>query len=59
MFGACRARPWVGGLMLWDWPATLYRREDAASNDDYCPFGKPAGAYLREQYSAWRAEALR
>ena len=25
MFAACRNRPWVGGLMLWDWPATLRR----------------------------------
>ena len=22
------------------------------TNDDYCPYGKPAGAYLREQYAA-------
>ena len=59
MVGACRARPWVGGLMLWDWPVTLYTEQDAAGNDDYCPFGKPAGAYLREQYTAWRAEVSR
>ncbi|WP_404431567.1 1,4-beta-xylanase [Microbacterium lacus] len=50
MFDACAERPWVGGFMLWDWPASLYAREDAATNDDYCPFGKPAGDYLREVY---------
>lgn len=53
MLDACRARPWVGGLMLWDWPAELYSLSDADTNDDYCPYGKPAGAYLTEAYAAW------
>ncbi|MFG6492176.1 glycoside hydrolase family 113 [Microbacterium sp. P02] len=52
MFTACAQRPWVGGFMLWDWPATLYRPEDAGANDDYCPYAKPAGEYLREVYGA-------
>lgn len=57
MFRAVRARDWVDGLMLWDWPANLYAREDAAGNDDYCPYGKPAAPYLVEQYSQWQARA--
>ncbi|WP_443592175.1 glycoside hydrolase family 113 [Agromyces atrinae] len=57
MLDACRERPWVGGLMLWDWPADLYALEDAAGNDDYCPYGKPAGDYLRSAYADWRASA--
>lgn len=53
MFRACRDRDWVQGLMLWDWPAELHDLRDAAANDDYCPYGKPAAAFLREQYVAW------
>ncbi len=45
--------------MLWDWPASLYAAEDAAVNDDYCPYGKPAGAYLREAYQAMSMGELR
>ena len=36
--------------MLWDWPARLYDEADAASNDDYCVFGKPAEAVVRDAY---------
>lgn len=50
MFDACDARPWVRGFMLWDWPPALYAAADASENDDYCPYGKPAGEYLREKY---------
>ena len=57
MFEACRSRDWVRGLMLWDWPADLYAVADAAANDDYCPYGKPAGHYMAQQYSAWNEEA--
>ncbi|WP_378900129.1 glycoside hydrolase family 113 [Microbacterium sp. NPDC056569] len=59
MFEACAQRAWVGGFMLWDWPARLYSAEEAASNDDYCPYGKPAGEYLRVQYTALSAGAAR
>lgn len=52
MFAACARRPWVSGWFLWDWPPRLYDAADAAGNDDYCPYGKPAGAYLRETYAA-------
>lgn len=53
MFTAVRARAWVHGLMLWDWPAHLYADDTAATNDDYCPYGKPAGEYLTAQYTEW------
>lgn len=52
MFAACARRPWVGGWFLWDWPPRLYHLADAEANDDYCPYGKPAGAFLRTTYSA-------
>ncbi len=57
MFQACSARPWVGGFMLWDWPTPLYSLDAAASNEDYCPYGKPAGTYLRDAYSQWATRA--
>lgn len=56
MLGACRAREWVGGLMLWDWPTALYDVAGADTNDDYCPYGKPAGEFLRSEYPAWAAQ---
>lgn len=57
MVDACRARPWVGGLMLWDWPAELYAPEEAGRNDDYCPYGKQAGEYIRSAFASWRLDA--
>ncbi len=51
MFTACTGRDWVRGIVLWDWPAQLYPPGQAAQDDDYCPYGKPAGAYLRETYT--------
>jgi hypothetical protein len=55
-FAECRARPWVQGFMLWDWPAHLYELSDAATNDDYCVYGKPAGDFLAREYDSWRRE---
>lgn len=57
MFDACARRTWVGGFMLWDWPARLYDAADAAGNDDYCPYGKPAGAWLTTAYRELREAA--
>ncbi len=54
MFTACRARDWVGGHMLWDWPATLYPAQDAATNDDYCMHAKSGAAVVRRHYTAPR-----
>jgi hypothetical protein len=50
MFDACAARPWMRGFMMWDWPPRLYPEANAAANDDYCPYGKPAGALLARHY---------
>ncbi|MEV7692339.1 1,4-beta-xylanase [Microbacterium sp. NPDC089189] len=50
MFEACATRPWVGGFIIWDWPAELYDEAAAAEDDDYCPYGKPAGDVLRDWY---------
>lgn len=51
-FDSCAKRPWVQGFMLWDWPARLYALEDAASNDDYCVYGKLAEDVVRQHYRA-------
>lgn len=58
MFAACEAREWVRGLMPWDWPAALHPLERAASNDDYCPYGKPAGTKVRFAGPAGAGELL-
>lgn len=50
MFGSCEARSWVSGFMLWDWPAALYSPDEAAANDDYCPYGKQAEKVIRSFY---------
>lgn len=50
MFGSCEARSWVSGFMLWDWPAALYSPDEAAANDDYCPYGKQAERIIRGFY---------
>ncbi|MDN3240876.1 glycoside hydrolase family 113 [Glycomyces tritici] len=51
MFAACDARPWVGGFMLWDWPPRLYTEDEAAANDDYCPYAKPAADVIARHYT--------
>lgn len=52
MIGACEKRSWVQGFMLWDWKAELYPLEEAAANDDYCPYGKMAGSIIKEHFKA-------
>nr|WP_196810929.1 1,4-beta-xylanase [Arthrobacter sp. 35W] len=44
-------RPWVGGFMLWDWPALLYPVELAARDADYCIYGKSASALVADAYA--------
>lgn len=51
-FTAAGARDWVGGFVLWDWPARLYDEGDAARDDDYCVFGKQAERTVREFYAS-------
>jgi hypothetical protein len=53
-FETCAKRPWVQGFMLWDWPPRLYALEAAATDDDYCVYGKPAEDVVRQHYAARR-----
>lgn len=55
MLEACSRRPWVRGFFLWDWPAELYAVESAASNRDYCVFGKEAGSVVERFFRATAA----
>jgi hypothetical protein len=50
MFASISEKPWFYGYMLWDWPAQLYSLEEAASNDDYCIYGKKAEHVVAEHY---------
>ncbi|MNO60005.1 hypothetical protein D3C76_506060 [compost metagenome] len=52
MLSKCNARDWVGGLMLWDWPAKLYDRNQGSADDGYCVYGKEAESVIREHYTA-------
>ncbi len=52
MLTACASRPWVGGFMLWDWPARLYPADEAATNGDYCMYGKTGADVVRRHYVA-------
>ncbi len=57
MFAACDKRDWVGGFMLWDWPARLYDETSASANDDYCMFGKQAEKTVGSYYRSKLAES--
>ncbi len=50
MFDACKSCSWVLGYVLWDWPAKLYKPEEAITNSDYCIYGKKAENTVREFY---------
>ncbi|MEV5027241.1 glycoside hydrolase family 113 [Paenibacillus sp. LPE1-1-1.1] len=52
MFSHSDKRDWVGGFMLWDWPARLYEETEAAVNDDYCMYGKQAEQTVRDYYGS-------
>ena len=54
MFDACSRREWMQGYMLWDWPARLYPASEAAMNDDYCVFAKPAADIVHAEYASYR-----
>lgn len=56
MFQKCGERDWVGGFMLWDWPAKLYPREAAAADDGYSVYGKEAAEVIKDAYAAKLAE---
>ncbi len=57
MLTACERRSWVGGFMLWDWPAKLYPKEEAAEDDGYCIYGKKAEQIVRRHYEKKRGMA--
>lgn len=50
MLTTAARRPWVGGFMLWDWPAELYDVSQAETNDDYCIYGKQAADVVAQHY---------
>lgn len=45
------ARPWIRGVALWDWPPHLYALECAATNDDYCMYGKAGAAVVARHFA--------
>jgi hypothetical protein len=51
MLSAIDAADWVLGVALWDWPPTLYALSEAATNDDYCMYGKRGAAVVAEHFS--------
>lgn len=55
MLTAGARRDWVGGFMLWDWPAQPYDRDDAATDDGYCVFGKTGAEVVAQHYARWTA----
>ncbi|CAH1202684.1 hypothetical protein PAECIP111893_01882 [Paenibacillus plantiphilus] len=54
MFAKCAEREWVRGFMLWDWPAIVYEREQAAHDDGYCVYGKEAEPVIAKFYASKR-----
>nr|7DV7_A Chain A, Endo-beta-1,4-mannanase [Bacillus sp. N16-5]7DV7_B Chain B, Endo-beta-1,4-mannanase [Bacillus sp. N16-5] len=52
MFKFFHGQKWFYGFMLWDWPAKLYRLEDASENDDYCVYGKPAAEVIKSFFTS-------
>ena len=52
MLTACAARPWVGGFMLWDWPARLYPADQASADTDYCMYAKAGADVVVRHYRA-------
>lgn len=52
MFSACDSREWIGGFMLWDWPAKLYSLDEAAADDGYCIYGKKAESVIFDYYTS-------
>jgi hypothetical protein len=43
-------QPWFLGFCWWDWKAQLYKQEEAKTNKDFCIYGKPAEAVLKDWY---------
>ncbi|WP_026674526.1 glycoside hydrolase family 113 [Alkalihalobacterium bogoriense] len=52
MFRETSKHQWINGFMLWDWPAILYSKDEAAQNDDYCMYGKKAEKTVKAFYAS-------
>ncbi|OJG71535.1 hypothetical protein RV11_GL000241 [Enterococcus phoeniculicola] len=50
MFDACQTRSWVKGFGLWDWKATLYKKEEANMDMDYALYGKVSEGIVQKFY---------
>lgn len=51
MFAKLDEVSWFSGYALWDWPAELYKKEEAQNNTDYCVYGKKAEKTIKAYYS--------
>ena len=51
MFEHTARRSWMQGYVLWDWPASLYREEEAQNDRSYAFYAKPAEDVVRLYYS--------
>jgi hypothetical protein len=49
--------PWFMGWCWWEWPAQLYKKEDAARDREFCIYGKQAEGVVKEWYAKPRAAA--
>lgn len=44
-------QPWFMGITWWDWPASLYSREEAKKDISFAIYGKPAEEVVKKWYS--------
>lgn len=51
MFERLNDEKWIEGFGLWDWSSHLYEEKDAAMDDGYAVYGKPACKVIYEYYS--------
>ena len=49
-FSTTQKRDWVGGFMLWDWPAQL-PTDTVEDSRDYSVYRKPAADLVRDHYT--------
>lgn len=43
--------PHFGGVFWWDWPVSLYNKENANTDISYCIYGKPAEEIVKSYYT--------
>lgn len=51
MFEKTAGRDWVKGFGLWDWSAILYSEQEAAEDDGYLVYAKPAEQTIKAFYT--------